>query len=96
MKIQISRLSPHQNAKVLAVLMAVGSLPFVALMFVAFYFLPAVDAQGNPVQGPPGFLILVFPLVYLVLGYVMVAIGCWLYNLLAKPLGGVEYEVRDS
>lgn len=96
MKVQISRFSPHQNAKVLAVLMAVGSLPFVAVMFIAFSFAPGVDARGNPVEGPPAFMALLFPVMYLVMGYIMVAIGCWLYNHLAKYLGGLEYEVRDS
>ena len=32
MKTQIKRFSPHQNAKVFSVLMAVGSLPMLLLM----------------------------------------------------------------
>jgi hypothetical protein len=96
-KVQISRFSPHQNAKVLAVLMAFSSLPFVIPMFIAFSFMPpGVDARGNPVEPPSVFFALLFPVMYLVMGYIMVIIGCWLYNLLTKYIGGIEYEVRDG
>jgi hypothetical protein len=96
MKVQISRFTPHQNAKVFAILMAVGSLLFAVPMFIAFSFMPAgVDAQGNAMQPPPAFLAFVFPFLYLVMGYIMVAVGCWLYNLVAKYVGGIEYEARD-
>jgi len=97
MKIQISRFSPHQNAKVFSILMAVVSLLFVVPMFIAFSFIPlGVDARGNPVEPPPAFLVLVFPILYLVMGYIMVVIGCWLYNFISKYVGGIEYEVRDG
>ena len=97
MKVQISRFSPHQNAKVFSVLMAVSSLLFVVPMFLAFSFMPpGVDARGNPVEPPSPLLVLAFPVLYLVMGYIMVAVGCWLYNFMAKYVGGIEYEVRDS
>jgi len=95
-KIQIARLSPHQNAKVFAVLMAIGSLVFVVPMFVAFQFIPpGVDAQGNPVNPPSTAFVLLFPFIYLVMGYLMVVAGCWLYNIMVRFLGGFEYETRD-
>jgi hypothetical protein len=39
--------------------------------------------------------LLVFPVVYLVVGYVMTALGCMIYNLVAKFTGGFEYEVTN-
>ena len=97
MKIQIARLSPHQNAKVFAVLMAIGSLVFVVPMFVAFQFIPpGVDARGNPVNPPSTAFVLLFPFIYLVMGYLMVVAGCWLYNIMVRFLGGFEYETRDQ
>ena len=97
MKVQIARFTPHQNAKIFAILMAVSSLLFVMPIFIAFSFIPpGVDVHGNPMQPPPAFLAFVFPFVYLVVGYIMVAVGCWLYNLVAKYVGGIEYEVRDA
>jgi len=97
MKIQIARFSPHQNAKVFAVLMALGSLLFAVPMLVAFQFMPlGVDARGNPVDPPPIWLFLLFPLIYLVMGYIMVVIACWLYNIMSRYLGGIEFESRDQ
>ena len=97
MRIQISRFSPHQNAKVFAILMAVGSLFFVVPMFLALSFVPAgVDARGNPLPSLPAFLALIFPIFYLVMGYIMVVVGCCLYNLIARYVGGFEYEARDG
>lgn len=97
MKVQISRFSPHQNAKVFAVLMALASLVFAVPMFLVFWMLPAgVDAHGNAVQPPPLLMPLLFPLVYLGMGYVMVRIACWVYNAMFSHIGGIEYEVRES
>jgi hypothetical protein len=96
-KIQIARFSPHQNAKVFAVLMALASLFFAVPMFVAFLYMPpGVDAHGNPLNPPPAAFAFLFPLIYLAMGYVMVAAGCWLYNFMFKYLGGIEYETRDQ
>lgn len=97
MKVQISRLSPHQNAKVFGVLMALGSLLFVVPMALMFSFIPpGVDSHGNPITPPPAAIFLIFPIAYLVLGYIMTAVGCALYNFMFKYIGGIEYELRDQ
>ena len=95
MKVSISRFSPHQNAKVFSVLMAVGSLVFAVPMFIALSMIPGGhDAHGNPVSAPPAYIVLIFPMVYLVFGYVSILVGCWLYNLLYRVVGGFEYETH--
>ena len=97
MKIQVARLSPHQNAKVFAVLMAIATLVFAVPMFFVFLYMPpGVDARGNPINAPPAWVVLLFPLFYLVVGYTMVAIGCWFYNVMFKLIGGIEYETREQ
>jgi hypothetical protein len=96
-KIQISHLSPHQNAKVFAVLMALASLLFAVPMFFVFLYMPpGIDARGNPVNLPPAAIAFLFPLMYLVMGYVMVVVGCWFYNFMFRYLGGIEYEAREQ
>jgi hypothetical protein len=88
MKQQIARFSPHQNGKVFAILMTVGSLIFlVPFMLLAFATAPA-EAR------PPVLFFLAMPVIYLVMGYISVAIGCAIYNALFKHIGGIEFEAR--
>lgn len=96
MKNQIARFSPHQNGKVFAVLMALSSLLFVVPMAIAFAFIPAgFDANGNPLPQPPVAMFLLFPILYLIMGYIMVAVGCVFYNFMFKYIGGIEYESKS-
>ena len=89
MKIQIQRFPVHQNAKVFAVLMAVSSLVFLVPFALVMSF------TGPKATGPSMFMVLLFPIIYLVMGYVMIAISCWVYNVMAKHIGGLEFESRD-
>ncbi|MDP3836357.1 MAG: hypothetical protein Q8Q82_20585 [Hydrogenophaga sp.] len=90
MKQQIERFSPHQNGKVFAVLMAVGSLVFLVPFFIfASFAVPAED-------GPPAWLFLLFPVIYLVLGYFMVVVGCAVYNFMYRYIGGIEYTAKSD
>ena len=91
MKTQIKRFSPHQNAKVFAVLMALSSLVFV-VPFVLMSMFMAPDGS----TGMPFFMVVLFPVFYLVLGYLMVVVGCWLYNVMYKYIGGIEFERSDA
>ena len=86
MKQQVARFSPHQNGKVFAVLMAVTLLIF----FVPFFLIFAASAPAQ--ARPPMLMLLVMPLMYLVFGYVMVAIGCAIYNFMFRYIGGIEFE----
>jgi len=93
---QIKRFSPHQTAKVFALLMAIGSFPMlVPMILMTMLASPAHDAQGNPMTFPT-LMLVIFPVFYLVFGYIFVFIGCWLYNFMFKFIGGFEIEVADQ
>jgi hypothetical protein len=92
MKKQIKRLSPHQNGKVFGILMALSSLVFVIPFAFAFSFMPMGQGQG----GPGVFFVIALPILYLVMGYVMVAVGCLIYNFAYKYIGGIEYETIEG
>ena len=95
MKKQVKRLSPHQNGKVFGVLMAVATLPmFIPMMLMMLFAMPAMDANGNETSFP-GFIFILFPILYLIFGYISVAIMCVFYNFLQKYIGGFEYEAVD-
>lgn len=87
MKKQIIRVSPFQTAKVSAILYFLISIPMVAFMAISFAFSPAPQPEI-------GFLIL-FPILYLVLGFIFTAIGAWVYNLAAGWVGGIEYTAVE-
>jgi hypothetical protein len=86
MKQQRVRIPLHQNAKVQAIIMAINALIILIPMFLMAYFTAA--PQGR--QG--AFILLLMPIVYLALGYIVVAIGCAIYNFLFKYIGGIEFE----
>lgn len=90
MKQQVTRLSPHHNGKVFAVLMTITSLVFL----VPFSLL----AMANTPEGTkePMFILLTMPLMYLVFGYLSVAIGCKVYNFMFKYIGGIEFESKTE
>lgn len=90
MKHQIARLSPHQNAKVFAVLMAVGSLILIVPFALIF------SATGLNRNGASVLPMLLLPIAYLVMGYIMTLVWCALYNALYKVVGGIEFESTDA
>ena len=96
MKKQIKRLSPHQNGKVVAVLMTIGAVLMLIPMAVMMYsVMPQVDPNGNPVKFPISMLA-VLPLFYLLFGYIAVATGCVIYNFIYRFIGGLEFEVEEK
>jgi hypothetical protein len=90
---QVRRLSPHQNAKVSAVMFALTSLIFL-VPFGLFAAAFAPDTATGAGMGA-GFLIFA-PLLYLVVGYVMTVIACAIYNFVVRFTGGIEYESQTG
>jgi len=89
---QISRLSIHQNAKVFGILTAVSSLIFVVPIGLIAMAVGSATGQAHV----PAWTFIIFPIIYLIIGYIMTAIGCFLYNLLYGAIGGIEYEETDA
>lgn len=90
MKQQVQRFSPHQNGKVFAVLMTLSSCIFLVPMAL---ITAALAPAGS---GPSGFIFLVMPLIYLIFGYLSVALGCVIYNVMFKYIGGIEFESKGG
>jgi len=96
MKQQIKRFSPHQNGKVIAVLMTIGAaLMFIPMVIVTYLVMPQVDQPGNPVRLPV-FMFAILPVFYLVFGYIIVATGCAIYNFVYRLIGGIEFEIEEN
>ena len=86
MKQQISRLSPHQNGKVIGVLWALVSLIIVVPVFLIS------SAFGAGDKGVPLWAIFIAPVFYLIVTYIATVIGCALYNVVVPMTGGIEYD----
>jgi hypothetical protein len=92
MRKRITRIAPVQLGKVSAVLSATFSIPVALFLAVVTAFAPA--GQGKPLA-----LILAVPVFYVVFGFVFMAFSAWIYNLVAKWTGGVEFvtvEMPDT
>ena len=97
MKMQIRRLSPHQNGKVFAILMAISSLFIMVPMMLSFALArTGAGMAGRPVPHLPMALLFVIPVIYFIMGYIMTAGACWFYNFMFKYSGGIEYESQPT
>lgn len=90
-KKQIRRLSPHQNGKVFGILMAIATLPMLIPFWGMAFFVPDEGMNSTPT-----FLLFIFPIIYLIFGYLSVAFGCFVYNTLFRFIGGFEFIVVES
>jgi hypothetical protein len=84
MKRQLSRVSPLQTAKVVAILYFVISLPLCALAFVSTLVLPSVSF-ATPM------MLIGLPILYAAFGFIFTLLAAWLYNFVAMYTGGIEY-----
>jgi hypothetical protein len=86
MKIQIINVSVGQSAKVFAVLYTVMSLPI-------FLVMAAFGMLGG--AGIALVALVLGPVIYGVLAFLGAGLGAWLYNVVAKFVGGLEYSTKE-
>ena len=90
---KLSRIAPWQAGKLFALVYFVLSLIFVVPMELIALLGPKPAGPG-PHFSPA--LIILFPFLYALAGLVFVPLGCWIYNVAAKLVGGLEVTVTDS
>lgn len=90
---RVKRFGVYQTSKVAAIIMF-----FIALIFmIPFALIGGIvgGLSGNHFPGFPlggGFLFIVMPFFYGIIGFIMTALSCLIYNLIAKWTGGIELE----
>ncbi len=89
MKQQIKHFSPHQNSKVIAILMAFVAVIFAMPFFMVMSLLIPAEHRANL------WLVFLLPAIYFVVGYCCVMASCWFYNYMYWRVGGIEYEVEE-
>jgi len=104
-KLRIKKLGVLSVAKMYGAIMFVVSLliaiPY-GLFIIAFSLIGASGARGDAGFAIGGFgvvggiaVMIIFPIVYALLGFIGGAIGALLYNLFATFVGGIEIEVES-
>ncbi len=88
MKKRITRFGVYQTAKVFGVMYFF----LTAIFAIPFGLISMISGFGSEL-GFSGGLLLLLPFVYALFGFLFVALGCAIYNLIAKWTGGIEVEV---
>jgi transmembrane protein DUF3566 len=92
MRKRISRIAPIQLGKVAAVLYGILSIPIVTIVAIGSLFGKRHEAMSLAFT-------VGLPVLYIVFGFVFMALGALIYNLTAKWVGGIEFtteEVADA
>ncbi|HTL67268.1 MAG TPA: hypothetical protein VL200_06380 [Lacunisphaera sp.] len=98
-KRRIKKFNPLQLGLMLGATYALISLVIVPF-FLLFFFIGGVAAKAHGAPQAPfmfgfGAIFIVFlPVLYGVMGFIGGVIGAFIYNLVAKWIGGVEVEVE--
>jgi hypothetical protein len=85
-KKRITSISIHQTSKVLTILFVAIGLVFIPIG--VLFILAGYVGMG--------IIYVLMPFIYGIIGYPYVAMMCWVYNLIAKNVGGVEFTVEDE
>ena len=91
---RIKRFGVMQTAKIVSVLYFILAFVFIIPFVLIGSALPT--EQFFPGSSFSSIIFLILPFFYAIIGFVTTAIGCALYNLLAKYIGGIEFEVEIS
>lgn len=87
MRKQVTHVSIHQSSKVIAAMY--GFIVFLVSIPVALY----TAFHGD--WGSALMLLIFTPLFYLIVFYIGHVIGFFIYNFIAKHLGGIEFDLKD-
>ena len=86
---RLSRFSIGQTAKVLGLLYGLMGLVFLPFLLIVTMFSSEEESFGIG-------LALALPILYGLLGFVFTAIGCALYNWVARKVGGIEVSLETE
>ncbi|MGH7651732.1 MAG: hypothetical protein ACREMS_07800 [Gemmatimonadaceae bacterium] len=88
MRYRLTHLGVHQTALIVAIIYFILALIFTPLVYLI--------ARRAPTGGLPPVVMLLAPVFYAVFGYIVSAIGCALYNLVASWAGGIALTLETE
>lgn len=96
MKRRIRRFSVLQTSWVAAIILFCVMLIFMIPVGLIFSFIGKSGMMPGNFPGFGGAIFFVLPFFYGIVGFVMTAISCMIYNLIAGWTGGIELEFEPS
>ena len=90
---RIKKFGVYQTSKVCGIIYFIGS----AVVFIPFGLLfSSFGGDNNPFAMFTGTMLFILPFVYGVIGFIVTAVGCVIYNIIANWVGGIEVEVESD
>ncbi len=86
MRYRIKRFGAHSTASTVAILYFILAVIFVPIIYFA--------SQANPNGKLPTIILILGPVGYAVFGYIITAIMCGLYNMIASWSGGIAMTLE--
>ena len=89
---KIKRVSPLSLAKITGLLLTAVGFLFGAMITILTIISAATGAK---IEGVSGYIAIIFlPVGYGAFGFIMGFVQAWLFNMVAKKIGGLEIEVE--
>ena len=88
MRYRIKRFGAHSTASTVAILYFILAVIFVPIIYFA--------SQANPNGKLPTIILILGPVGYAVFGYIITAIMCGLYNMIASWSGGIAMTLETD
>lgn len=85
---QIKKFGVGQTAKVIAILYLIPTAIIMIPAGLIMLLFGGDDALGG------GIMFMLSPILYGLVSYVAIAIGCLIYNFVASKVGGIEIEIQ--
>jgi len=97
---QIVKVAPFQAGKVLVATFFTVAVPVAVGTAILILLVPSlegiVEGSAEGTAGPhPVLTLLTMPFVHALSVFIFTAIGCGLYNLVAKQVGGIEITLQE-
>jgi hypothetical protein len=97
--VKIEKIGVSSAAKIYGV--TLGILGFVIGIFYALFLsaFSGILGESFPIEGAGGLgliMIIVFPIMYGILGFIMGALGAVIYNFVASKMGGLEIQLSKE
>jgi len=88
--VQIKRLGVFQNAKLASLLYFIIS----SLVLMPFGFI-ILFTGGKTKSGLTWWMVMLMPLIYYVIAFIITVLTCIIYNIIAKKIGGISLELKE-